>query len=108
MPSCFTPAISPARRAIASGLRQLLQHLFEVGVAIESFAGGWLTLPEETRLYLGVQGRLGVDAVAGERSFQRQHRFRICLGPLDLRRFRALPAGQRLARPLAGHACGWR
>jgi type VI secretion system protein ImpH len=83
----------------ASGLRQLLQQLFEVGVAIESFAGGWLTLPEETRLYLGVQGRLGVDAVAGERSFQRQHRFRICLGPLTFADFgRFLPGGRSLGR----------
>jgi type VI secretion system protein ImpH len=83
----------------ASGLRQLLQQLFGVGVAIESFAGGWLTLPEETRLYLGVQGRLGVDAVAGERSFQRQHRFRIRLGPLTFADFqRFLPGSASLGR----------
>jgi type VI secretion system protein ImpH len=82
-----------------SGLRQMLQQLFEVGVAIETFAGGWLTLPHETRLYLGVQGRLGVDAIAGERSFQRQHRFRIRLGPLsfvDFQRF--LPGSGSLRR----------
>ena len=83
----------------ASGLRQLLQQLFEVGVAIESFAGGWLTLPEETRLYLGVRGRLGVDAIAGERSFQRQHRFRIRLGPLTFADFqRFLPGSGSLGR----------
>jgi type VI secretion system protein ImpH len=83
----------------ASGLQQVLQQLFEVGVAIVSFAGGWLTLPEETRLYLGVQGRLGVDAVAGERSFQRQHRFRICLGPLAFADFeRFLPGSSSLGR----------
>jgi type VI secretion system protein ImpH len=83
----------------ASGLQQVLQQLFEVGVAIETFAGGWLTLPEETRLYLGVQGRLGVDAVAGERSFQRQHRFRIRLGPLTFADFeRFLPGSGSLGR----------
>jgi type VI secretion system protein ImpH len=83
----------------ASGLRQMLQQLFEVGVAIESFAGGWLTLPKETRLYLGVQGRLGVDAIAGARSFQRQHRFRIRLGPLTLADFeRFLPGSESLRR----------
>jgi len=83
----------------ASGLRQMLQQLFEVPVRIESFAGGWLTLPEETRLYLGVRGHLGVDAVAGERSFQRQHRFRIRLGPLGFADFeRFLPGSASLGR----------
>jgi type VI secretion system protein ImpH len=83
----------------ASGLRQMLQQLFEVGVQVESFAGGWLTLPEETRLYLGIQGQLGVDAIAGERSFQRQHRFRICLGPLSFADFeRFLPGSASLGR----------
>lgn len=98
----------------ASGLRQMLQQLFEVGVAIETFAGGWLTLPTETRLYLGVQGRLGVDAIAGERSFQRQHRFRIRLGPLtfvDFKRF--LPGSgslgrlERAVRLAVGDALEW-
>jgi type VI secretion system protein ImpH len=83
----------------ASGLRQMLQQLFEVGVAVESFAGGWLTLPEETRLCLGLRGRLGVDAIAGERSFQRQHRFRIRLGPLGFADFeRFLPGSGSLGR----------
>ncbi|HEX5077662.1 MAG TPA: type VI secretion system baseplate subunit TssG [Geminicoccaceae bacterium] len=98
----------------ASGLRQALQQLFEVGVAIESFAGGWLTLPEETRLYLGIRGRLGVDAVAGARSFQRQHRFRIRLGPLgfaDFQRFlpgsRSLGRLQEIVRLAVGDALEW-
>jgi type VI secretion system protein ImpH len=98
----------------ASGLRQMLQQLFEVGVAIESFAGGWLTLPEETRWYLGVRGRLGVDAVAGERSFQRQHRFRIRLGPLSFADFlRFLPGSgslgrlEQAARLAVGDALEW-
>ena len=83
----------------ASGLRQMLQQLFEVGVSVESFAGGWLTLPEETRLYLGARGHLGVDAVAGARSFQRQHRFRIRLGPLGFADFqRFLPGSRSLGR----------
>jgi type VI secretion system protein ImpH len=83
----------------ASGLRQMLRQLFEVGVEVETFAGGWLTLPEETRLYLGVRGRLGIDAVAGERSFQRQHRFRIRLGPLSFADFkRFLPGSGSLGR----------
>ena len=83
----------------ASGLRALLRQLFEVGVEIESFAGGWLTLPEETRLYLGLRGKLGVDAIAGARSFQRQHRFRIRLGPLGFADFeRFLPGSRSLGR----------
>ena len=98
----------------ASGLRQLLRQLFEVAVEIESFAGGWLTLPEETRLYLGVRGRLGIDAIAGERSFQRQHRFRIRLGPLsfaDFERFlpgsRSLGRLEQLVRLAVGDALEW-
>src|SRR5690606_20979308 len=83
----------------ASGRRKRLQPLCEVGVSAASSAGGGPTLPEEPRLYLGVRGHLGVDAVAGERSFQRQHRFRIRLGPLgfaDFKRF--LPGSGSLGR----------
>ena len=68
---------------------------------LEEFVGGWLDLPERLRTRLGLaSARLGVDAVVGIASFQRQHRFRLRLGPLDLRTYLALlPGGARPRAP---------
>ncbi|MGI9421131.1 MAG: type VI secretion system baseplate subunit TssG [Geminicoccaceae bacterium] len=83
----------------ASGLRRMLEDVFEVPVAITPFVGGWLRLPQNTLCHLGVRGTLGVDAIAGEYSFQRQHRFQIRLGPLGLDAFeRFLPGSTSLRR----------
>jgi type VI secretion system protein ImpH len=82
-------------------LVRLLGHVFEVPVRVEEFMGGWLELPARLRTRLGASpltGTLGRTAVLGVRSFQRQHRFRIRLGPLGLARYLAfLPGGERLA-----------
>jgi type VI secretion system protein ImpH len=91
----------------------LVRDLLRVPVAVEEFVGGWLELPERLRSRLGA-ARLGVDAVAGTASFQRQHRFRVRLGPLDLATYAALlPGGERLSRLaallrlLVGDALEW-
>ena len=57
-------------------------------------------LPERLRTRLGqASARLGVDAVVGIASFQRQHRCRLRLGPVDLMAYVALlPGGERLER----------
>jgi type VI secretion system protein ImpH len=93
----------------------LLRDLLRVPVQLEEFVGGWLDLPERLRTKLGVAGtRLAVDAVVGVASFQRQHLFRIRVGPLDLATYLALlPGGERLdrltalVRLLVGDALEW-
>ena len=67
---------------------------------LEEFVGGWLDLPERLRTGSGWRSaRLGVDAVVGIASFQRQHRCRLRLGPVDLPAYVALlPGGERLER----------
>lgn len=92
-----------------------LRNLLRVPVGVVEFVGGWLELPERLRSRLGRTGaRLGVDAVVGIASFQRQHRFRIRLGPLGLAAFMALlpdgPLHRRLrdlVRLLVGDALEW-
>jgi type VI secretion system protein ImpH len=86
--------------AHAERVASLVQDLLGVPAEVEEFVGGWLDLPERLRTRLGRAGtRLGVDAVVGIASFQRQHRCRIHLGPLDLADYEALlPGGARLQR----------
>jgi type VI secretion system protein ImpH len=93
----------------------MLRDLTRAPVQLEEFAGGWLDLPERLQTKLGVAGtRLAVDAVVGVASFQRQHLFRIRVGPLDLATYLALlPGGERLerlaalVRLLVGDALEW-
>ncbi|HET6470105.1 MAG TPA: type VI secretion system baseplate subunit TssG [Geminicoccaceae bacterium] len=98
-------------------LVRLLGHVFKVPVLIQEFVGGWLELPAGLRTRLGERpetGTLGRSAVVGVRSFQRQHRFRIRLGPLGLAQYLSfLPGGERLAalvaavRTLVDEALEW-
>jgi type VI secretion system protein ImpH len=82
----------------AEGLVHILQHFFRVPVGIEEFVGGWMALSSRERTYLGVPGApLGSGAVLGRRVWDRQHKFRISLGPLTLRQYESfLPGGQPL------------
>lgn len=82
----------------AEGLAVILQHFFRVPVRIEEYVGHWLALGASERTYLGREGaNLGAGAVAGRRVWDRQHKFRIALGPLTLRQYQAfLPGGTPL------------
>jgi type VI secretion system protein ImpH len=87
--------VSHAERVVT-----LVEDLLGVQAELEEFVGGWLDLPERLRTRLGqASARLGLDAVVGIASFQRQHRCRLRLGPLDLAAYLALlPGGERLER----------
>ena len=86
----------------AEGLACALSNYFEVPAAIEQHRGHWLPLPSSERSRLGhAQGsQLGVDAVAGAAVWDRQHRFRIVLGPMPLTRYRGLLPEAEGARQL--------
>ncbi|MBL8301126.1 MAG: type VI secretion system baseplate subunit TssG [Rhodanobacteraceae bacterium] len=68
----------------AEGLARILANFFRVPAAIEEFVGRWLPLPRDQRSALGANrgSCLGVDLVAGNAVWDRQHRFRIRLGPM--------------------------
>jgi type VI secretion system protein ImpH len=84
----------------AEGLRAILQHFFRVPVEIEQFVGDWMPLATEQRTYLGRDAAvLGVAAVAGSRIWDRQHKFRLWVGPLTLAAYESfLPGGTQLRK----------
>ena len=91
---------SPTRNR--EGLEAILDDYFEMPVEIRTFVGRWFGLPEENRCLLGRSpdtGCLGMTAIVGTRTWQRQLSFRIRLGPMsaaDLRRM--LPGGDSFRR----------
>jgi type VI secretion system protein ImpH len=85
------------------GLRAMISAHFGVPAAVEEFVGAWLDLPEEDRWYPGgspAEGkRLGRNTIVGTRTWQRQTKFRVVLGPLNRGQFRSmLPEGKGLRR----------
>lgn len=106
----------------ADGLAQMLSGYLGRPVRVEQFVGRWMRLgsTERTRLKrpLGARrqssAQLGATAVLGAMVFDRQHHFRIHIGPLDRATFdsllpvgSALPAVQALVGQYVGHEFGW-
>lgn len=98
------------RHRSAIGLERLLEDYFGLPIVVKQFMGQWLMLdtadqtcllPAAQVLALGRQeARLGVNAVVGERVWERQGKFRVRIGPLGYRDFvKFLPAGGAF-RPL--------
>jgi len=87
----------------AEGLQSILANYFNVPVRIEQFVSHWLELPAEQRSRLGKnQGaRLGLDTVLGNKVLDRQHHFRIHLGPLNQTQYNEfLPNGPKYTQLL--------
>lgn len=83
----------------AEGLRAMLAGFFKVPVEIEPFVGHWMRLPDSERTRLGMKmgTQLGVDTVLGGKVWDRQHKFRIHIGPVSLAQYKAfLPDGSAL------------
>lgn len=68
----------------AEGLAGLLSGCLGLPVVVESFVGHWMGLRECDCLRLGHCGQLGRDAMLGHRVWDRQHKFRLLVGPLSL------------------------
>ncbi|PWV64780.1 type VI secretion system baseplate subunit TssG [Plasticicumulans acidivorans] len=106
---------APARHP--DGLRAILADHLGLPVRIEEHVGHWLELPPAGQCRLGespATGGLGTTACIGARVWDRQHKFRIVLGPLTLADYeRLLPGGislQRLrawVRSYAGDEFAW-
>jgi type VI secretion system protein ImpH len=82
------------------GLTHILEHFFRVPVRIEEFVGHWMSLKVPERSALGHEGAaLGTGAVLGSRVWDRQHKFRVRLGPLTLDQYESfLPGGGTLRK----------
>lgn len=94
----------------ADGLACLLSGFLGMQARVEQFVGRWMPLPESQRTRVGRLGvsrhmstsQVGASAVLGRAVFDRQHHFRIHIGPLDLATFESLlPVGARLPAVLA-------
>jgi len=106
----------------ADGLQVLLSGYLRVPVRVEPFVGRWMRLLPEERSRIGRKrasrrastAQLGSSAVLGGAVFDRQHHFRLHIGPLDAATFEsllpagtALPALQALVAQYLGQELGW-
>jgi len=82
------------------GLTHILQHYFRVPVRIEEFVGHWMSLSVSERTRLSEGAALGAGAVLGSYVWDRQHKFRIHLGPLTLSQYESFLPGGALLRKL--------
>lgn len=91
-------------------LTRLLADVLGVPVALREYVGGWMAIPAALQTRLGgAHAGLGRSAAVGPRSFQRQTRIELRLGPLSLPEFESLlPGGARVepCRRAILHAIG--
>lgn len=85
----------------ADGLQAFVQGYFGLPTRVEQFVAHWMALPPDQRTQLRREPdpgkQLGVGAVLGRRVWDRQHKFRIHLGPLTLAQYEQfLPGGKGL------------
>jgi type VI secretion system protein ImpH len=82
----------------ADGLAGIVQQYFNVRVRVQQFVGHWMALGPGERTYLNREGAaLGAGAVLGARVWDRQHKFRLHLGPLNFAEYESfLPGGKQL------------
>lgn len=102
-----------AQTRYPDGLRAILEEYFGLPVEIEEYIGQWLELPERSRLGVACN-RLGEDFCLGRYAWDRQHKFRIRLGPLKLADYMGmLPDGRPFKELVAwvaeylGHELDW-
>jgi len=94
--------MQPGRNA--SGLRSMVQAYFGLPCAIEEFAEDWLELPPENRWRLGYSAdvsQLGKTSIMGRKVYQRAHKFRLVLGPLDRPDYESLLPNKERLKTLA-------
>ena len=99
------------------GLAQTLAHYFRIPVRLEEYALAWIAIEPEDETHLGRPGDaavLGHGAIAGAAVADRQHRFRLVLGPLDMDAYLGytpvgsnMPALVAWVRAYVGHTYAW-
>lgn len=99
------------------GIASTLSHYFAIPIVVEEFVLHWIRLPDSERTRIGFSAggsTMGQDAQLGEAVPDRQHRFRLVLGPLELDQYvRFLPDGKDLivlvewCRAFIGYEYAW-
>lgn len=91
------------RRRHACGLAALLAEEVDAPVRIEPFVGQWLPAPESAGVRLGAGHRsaFGDGYVLGRRTWDRQQKFRIVIGPLGAAQSERLQPGTAGFRRMA-------
>ncbi|MBI3861445.1 MAG: type VI secretion system baseplate subunit TssG [Planctomycetia bacterium] len=86
-------------------LETMLAHYFRMPVNIRQFQGQWLYLrpADQSRmpapgLPQGINARLGLDTIVGDRVWTVESKFRVRLGPVGYREFHDLMPGSRSLR----------
>jgi type VI secretion system protein ImpH len=84
------------------GMAATLSHFFGVPVRIEEYVFHWIERPFHKQSRFGspgVSSRMGVNAMLGSSIPDRQCKFRVVMGPLDLKEYlRFTPQGTQLLR----------
>jgi len=98
--------IARHRPVSAANVQRMLEDYFGVRVRLEQFIGRWFSIPADQRTTLsGAYAELGVSSFCGERTWQRQTKIRIMIGPMTRPEFLSfLPYGaaaRELSRMLA-------
>lgn len=97
----FAGRLAPHHRN-AEGLEAMVGDFFDVPARIQSFMGEWIDLPADRRWRLGADtgvGRLGMSSMLGARTWTRQQKFRLVVGPLGRAKFQSLlPGGSALPK----------
>lgn len=96
-----------------SSLANILADWFKISVQVEQFFGQWINIPaadqthmKPVRLGESCNNCLGIDAVAGERVWDVENRFRLRIGPLSAEEFKRFsPLGKQLASLVALARC---
>lgn len=78
-------------------LENILANYFGVPVRLEQFTPHWMPLPEDqrTQLHRHSMAQLGVNIVVGKAVLDKQHSFRLHMGPMSLEDYQSfLPKGR--------------
>jgi type VI secretion system protein ImpH len=99
------------------GLASALSQYFGVPMTVEEFVAHWIPLEHLEHTKIGIPGPpaiMGEGALLGEMIPDRQHKFRLVVGPLDLDQYlRLTPNGEDLptfvewVRAFVGHEYDW-
>ncbi len=85
----------------ADGIAAIVRQFFGVPVAVDEFVGHWLRLEPDDRTLLGRSGAvLGTEGVLGSYVWDRQHKFRLRLGPLTWEQYESFLPGHAPLRKL--------
>lgn len=91
----------------SSGLKQLLEHHFDIPVEIKEFVGQWQDLIDDVRTRLpgrnnplGQNNCLGRSVMLGKSGWFAQGKIRIILGPLNRQQLHAFAPGTRALKAL--------